>query len=139
LGADLTVASPLISRALIDQGAPHITTVTLHPLGLAGPDDVPPGAADGTALTRIQPDTFLGDPQAADGILLDDGAREWSLQDCLDLVGQYPPGQRLALSTGDDAAHWLIPPWYPLLSEGSVVMYEPGVNLQAEKIDQELG
>jgi uncharacterized protein (TIGR03089 family) len=136
--SDLTVASPQISRELLDTGAHNIATITLHPLGLAAPDEVPPGAADATALARVQPDTFLGDPQSPDAVLVDEGQHLWSVAATTSLVDQYPPGQRVAIAPGEDPAHWLIPVWYPVLSGGSVVMFEPGVNLLAEKVDVEI-
>lgn len=127
------VADPTTARELGSATRTPVITVSLHPLGLGDPSDVPTGAIDGTSIVRAQPDAFLGDPSSSAGTLLMLNGQSFDEADAESLAEQCPPGQRIALRPDDDARHWLVPNWYPLLGGGSVVIAERGADISAER------
>jgi uncharacterized protein (TIGR03089 family) len=92
--ADVTVADAATSATLAPLGVQNLVSVSLHPLGLGNPAEVPSGAIDGTALVRVQPDDFLGDPNAPDGTALVMGDVSWTPSECLAQAERLPGNQR---------------------------------------------
>jgi uncharacterized protein (TIGR03089 family) len=131
--ADVTVADAATSATLAPLGVQNLVTVSLHPLGLGNPTEVPSGAIDGTALVRVQPDDFLGDPNAQDGTALVMGDVSWTPSECLAQAERLPSDQRLALREGLTAMDWVLPVWYPVVGTGSIVLAVDGVDITAEK------
>jgi uncharacterized protein (TIGR03089 family) len=131
--ADVTIADPRHSVELAQRDVPNLITVSLHPLGLGNASDVPPTAIDGTALVRVQPDVFLGDPDAPDGTALIMDEVRWSPTECLAQADALPSNQRLALQESMSPTDWIVPVWYPVLGTGSVVMAVEGVDIAAER------
>ena len=127
------IADPGTARELRGATRTPVITVTLHPLGLGQPGEVPDGAIDGTAIVRAQPDMFLGDPSTPTGTLLTLAHDAFSVDDAHLFAEECPPGQRIALRPGDDARHWLVPTWYPLLAGGSVVIADTEADISAER------
>lgn len=127
------IADPSAARALCSATRTPVIAVSLHPLGLGQPSEVPDGAIDGIALVRAQPDAFLGDPNAAGNTVLTLGNEAFADDDALAIAEQCPPGERIALRPGDDAVHWLVPTWYPLLAGGAVVIADNVADISAER------
>lgn len=142
--ADVIAADPISARALAESfpaARDRIVTVSLHPLGLGRLEDVAPGTVDGTALVRMQPDTFTGDPSASDAEafrmndivlsqteILDD--RRWE---------EFPDGARVRVLETDPIASWLAPVWLPVVRQAHVVMTTAGVDDAAEGITHTWG
>jgi uncharacterized protein (TIGR03089 family) len=142
--ADVIVADPATARVLagnVPAARDRIVTLSLHPLGLGRPEDVAPGTVDGTALVRMQPDTFGGDPHASDAEafrmddfvlsqteILTDGRWE-----------QIPDGARVRVLDMDPIAGWLAPVWLPVVRQAHVVMTTAGVDDAAEGITHSWG
>jgi uncharacterized protein (TIGR03089 family) len=131
--ADVTIADAETSATLAPLGVQNLVTVSLHPLGLGNPAEVPSGALDGTALVRVQPDDFLGDPNAPDGMALVMGDFSWTQSECIAQADRLPSNQRLALREGLTAMDWILPVWYPVVGTGSVVLAVDGADITAEK------
>lgn len=129
------VADPMTAGDLASRAHTPVIVVTMHPFGLGSPEEVPPGAIDGTVLTRTQPDRFLGDPTAADAPLLQIAGARITAGDASAFVEAYPAGERLALRPGEDALHWIVPTWYPMVREGSIVCADENSDISAERAE----
>jgi uncharacterized protein (TIGR03089 family) len=139
LSADVIAADPITARNLADEfptARDRIVTVSLHPLGLGTSEDVAPGTHDGTALVRMQPDTFLGDPTAsgAEAFRLDDVTLSQDEIRNHHLWEQVPNGARARVTEGGPIASWLAPVWLPVVRQAHVVMTTAGVDDAAEGI-----
>jgi uncharacterized protein (TIGR03089 family) len=113
---------------------PDAVVVSLHPLGLAG--DVPDGCLDGTSLARMQPDAFLEDPAAPDGIALRCADQEFDQAALITRINDLPPtGARTAILPSAGLLAWIAPVWLPVLRPTSVVMV--GDKVSATALDDE--
>lgn len=134
--ASCTVADPLTSAKLSEEHHRNLLTVSLHPLGLGSPSDIPRGAIDATALVRIQPDVFLGDPSAPDDVALTMDGSVWTQSDCIVQAQALPKNQRIGMREAENPMSWILPVWYPAVGSGSVVLASLDVDVTAERVTE---
>lgn len=119
---DLLVAGPREAMGL--PGEVHV--VSTHPFGMpfdaAAAAQFPPGVQDVTLLVRAQPDRQLLVADQSDRIALDGLTQAQLLDKGRDFAAARSSVRRLGLRQGD--AQWWLPAVWPLITEGSVIMFD---------------
>ena len=138
--ADLVITDRTSVETLGDLDEPWV--VSLHPLGLVEAG-LPSNVIDATGLSRMQPDALLVEPATGDGSALALADITFTRVAALDWVADQLPSRSDRVLINDPAMDatgaWLIPPLFPLLGSGAVIMTnttDPSTIAQQEGVTQ---